>query len=127
MSATTDHRPKPNVYRVTGDATIATLPRIRDELLHVAATSAHIVIDLSEVEQSDISFLQLLASTRRTCADLGRRLDVHGIDSSRSIRELVSITGFGTWLEDLPSGTEERSDSFHEPAASEHRPIEGTV
>lgn len=111
MLPTTDRPSDPRIYRVTGDATIATLPDVRDELLRVVAKSAHIVIDVSEVEQSDISFLQLLASTRRTCIDLGRRLEVHGIDSSRSVRELVDIAGFSSWLEDLPAGPEDRAAS----------------
>ena len=68
----TEDRMGVRIVRLTGDLTISRADEMRSALLESLKGAEHIEIDLSSVEDADLSCLQLLCSAHRTSKHLGK-------------------------------------------------------
>ncbi|GAB4487902.1 MAG: hypothetical protein OHK006_17660 [Thermodesulfovibrionales bacterium] len=63
---------------VDGDATINHAAEFRDALVRAAAESGSLVIDLNDVKSIDLTCLQLLCATHRSCSRDKKKISVEG-------------------------------------------------
>lgn len=62
------------VLRIRGEATIQNASEAFEALKAFYAASERLVLDLQEVGETDVSFLQLICSLHRSCVRTGRSL-----------------------------------------------------
>lgn len=64
------------VVKLNGNWTIERATELRPALLEALGSSGHILIDLEELTDADLSVVQLLCSAHRASVRLGKRLDL---------------------------------------------------
>ena len=81
------------VYAVAGKCTVEHAAALRQALLEAVSANPVLTLDVSGVEEADITFLQLVLSTAHTVARSGGTLTRHGPVSQAAI-SAARVSGF---------------------------------
>ena len=76
-----------------GQLTFSHAGRLHKELLEAFAGGGRVDLFLHDVQETDLTFLQLLCAAHRTAAARGTVFTVGGLDSESSIRRLIHRAG----------------------------------
>jgi anti-sigma B factor antagonist len=80
------------VIVVSGELDLASSPALQEELDHVAASDAHLlIIDLRELDFMDSTGLSVLVRAHQRAEEQGRRLAM--VRGSQQVERLLSLTG----------------------------------
>jgi len=99
-----EHGPSPRIVNLSGSLLVDKASALRDELAAALASSLHVLVSLSLVEELDLACLQVLYAARRSAAASGGELHFAGSVPSRVVKRL-SACGF---LRGMP----ERAEDF---------------
>lgn len=83
-----------HVIHVPADVTVKNAAAFKETLLEALQTHAKVSLDLSEVEDVDMSFFQLLCAAHKSAMDGGMDFSCGQKDASAAVREAVSFAGF---------------------------------
>ncbi len=81
------------VLRIRGEATIQNASEAFEAMKAWIAAADQLVLDLQEVTETDVSFLQLVCSMHRTCVRKGRRMTL-APKISESFTTAMASAGF---------------------------------
>ena len=81
------------VLAIAGKCTVEHAAALREGLLTAVAADPRLALDISGVEEADITFLQLVLSTAHTVARSGGTLTRHGPVSQAAI-SAARVSGF---------------------------------
>ena len=81
------------LYAVSGKCTVENAATLHQALLDAVSGSRELSLDLSDVEEADITFLQLLLATALTLEQNGGRLCRHGV-VSEAAKAAARVSGF---------------------------------
>lgn len=81
------------IVAISGKCTVEHATALREALLAATGPGKPVVLDISEVEDADITFLQLLLATTQTLEKRGASLSREG-SISRAVGEAARISGF---------------------------------
>jgi anti-anti-sigma regulatory factor len=81
------------IAAITGKCTVEHAAALREALLTVTSLGKPVTLDISGVEDADITFLQLLLATAQTLEKRGASLSREG-PVSRGVGEAARISGF---------------------------------
>jgi anti-anti-sigma regulatory factor len=81
------------VIVVGGQLTFSHAGRLHKELLEVFAVGGRVDLFLHDIQETDLTFLQLLCAAQRTAALHGTVFTVGGLDSEITIRRLIHEAG----------------------------------
>ncbi len=70
---------------LNGALTISSAQETKNALLNSLNSSNHLCVDLSAVEEYDLSFMQILISLYRTASSIGKKISFVGNESPRFI------------------------------------------
>lgn len=77
-----------------GDLTFPHAPRIRECLLEAFTAMQHVGLDLGEIREIDLSFLQLLCAAHRTALAEGKEITLLNRELPAPLREVAGAAGF---------------------------------
>jgi len=81
------------VLRISGKCTVEHAAALRDALLAAVSTNQAVSLDISGVEEADVTFLQLLLSAAQTLERSGRKLLRHG-EVAPAAQSAARVSGF---------------------------------
>jgi len=81
------------VLGISGKCTVENAVELRDALLAVVSMGKPIALDVSDVQEADVTFLQLLLSTALTLERSGRKLERHGQIAQAAVNA-ARVSGF---------------------------------
>jgi anti-anti-sigma regulatory factor len=80
--------------RITGQATVEHMARLREQLLPLLRRGRTLLLDLSSVEKADVTFLQLLLSLSNSAHSLDMQIAVMEDGISPALTEIAMKAGF---------------------------------
>ncbi|MCX7965642.1 MAG: STAS domain-containing protein [Syntrophorhabdaceae bacterium] len=81
------------VLRFSGDLTVINAEKIKSQILHSIQDTDHLVLNLTDITDMDISFLQILCSAHKTALNSGKFITIDG-DSFNTIKPHMERSGF---------------------------------
>lgn len=81
------------LLRVEGRLTASVAGRLRDALLEAFCSSRRVELAVGEVEESDLTFIQLLCAAHRSAASRSVAFAVTGLEGAPSVCRLVREAG----------------------------------
>ena len=81
------------VLRIVGKCTVEHAVALRDALLEAVGGTQPVSLDISGVEEADVTFLQLMLSTAQTLERSGRKLLRHG-PVAPAVQLAARVSGF---------------------------------
>jgi anti-anti-sigma regulatory factor len=78
---------------INGEQTVRTVGDLRERLLEALAPGAATILDIEEVSEADLAFVQLVESARRHAAAVGADLGLTA-SAPASVREVLDRAGF---------------------------------
>ena len=82
------------VLRLKGKWTIERVHELKDLLLEAMNCSGHVIVEMEEPFEVDLSYLQVLCSAHRSALNIGKQMVLH-CKKSQTCGEVVSDAGLG--------------------------------
>jgi ABC-type transporter Mla MlaB component len=99
-----------NLITFAGDVTVSNIIQAHDELGAVLRQDGSVVVDIDDVSEIDLTFVQLIESARRKAAETGRELKLRH-PAGGAVLEVLRRGGF------LDNETSERAQFWLQGAA----------
>lgn len=81
----------PFVIRCEGYLTLASAPKIRQEILDAIEANSQIVADVSRATDADLTFIQILIAAKRTAAARGKTFLINAPENGVVIQKINCV------------------------------------
>ena len=85
-----DQNSAPKVLKPSGSLNVDRAAALQAEFSSALGEAAHVLVDFSEVEEIDLSVLQILYAARRSAAAAGKEFHLIGSIPSKVVKRLVA-------------------------------------
>jgi anti-anti-sigma factor len=102
-----DQNGVPKVMQLSGSLNVDRASGLQKELSSALGEADHVLVDLSGVEEIDLSALQILYAARRSAAAAGKEFHLIGSIPSKAVKRLVAcgfLHGSPVRAEEVESG-----------------------
>jgi ABC-type transporter Mla MlaB component len=82
-----------NALSFAGEVTISNIGAVRDDLDAALRENASVILDIASVDETDLTFIQLIESARRKAVETGRDLRLHH-PAGGAVLEVLRRGGF---------------------------------
>lgn len=85
-----DQNSAPKVLKLSGSLNVDRAVALKAELSSALGEATHVLVDFSEVEEIDLSALQILYAARRSAAATGKEIHLIGSIPTKVVKRLVA-------------------------------------